>query len=384
MLAVRLVLALATFGVIVALGRLVAADAVTRLAIVLFALAMILDAVTEGLTSFFFAFERMVYPSAAAILRAGAILAAVALCAYGGMGLGGVVGATAIGAGAATLAMTVAFAGQFFVPRLRLDLGFIRSMLRNAMPYVAMALITNIFFRIDMVMLSLMKGDLETGLYGAAYRIMESLLFISTAVNSAALPAMSRVLVAAPSEVGVIFRGSFRWLVWLGLPMTVGLTVLASPIMALFGEGFVAAASTLQVLAWAVLLMFVNHLSGTLLTAAGKQRMLVWICAVALILNVLLNLKFIPRYGRMGAAWVTFLCECGFLPALVFAARRYLDLRILVSGMWRPCLTAGAMGVFCWYFSDLPLAAVVPCGAAVYGLLLAASYLLRPEAAVTG
>jgi O-antigen/teichoic acid export membrane protein len=154
--------------------------------------------------------------------------------------------------------------------------------------------------------------------------------------------------------------------------------------MGLFGPGFVDAAPCLRVLAWALMLMFVNRFTGTLLTAAGRQGMLVKLCAVVLVANVVLNLLLIPRYGRMGAAWVTLLCECGFLPTLLLLSRRYLDLGRLRKGLWRPCLAAAGMGGFCWYFGGLSLLALVPCGAAVYGLLLAATYLLRAETGGAG
>ena len=377
MFAVRLLLALATFAVVVSLGQIMGQDAAARLAVLIFAVAMVLDAFAEGLTSFFFAFQRMLFPSIATIFRACVVLGAVVLFAHAGLGLGPIVGATVIGAIVTSVILGLAFARQFWIPRPDLQLGFLRTMLWTALPYAGMALITNMLFRIDIVMLSVMKGDVETGLYGAAYRIMESLLFISTAVNSASLPAMSRVLAATPAEIEGIFQRSFRWLVWLGLPMAVGLTLVAEPIMGLFGAQFKGAAPCLQVLAWALLLMFVNRFTGTLLTAAGWQRLLVKICAVALVANVLLNLLLIPKFGRMGAAWVTLLCECGLMPALLLLARRYLDLRNLLHGLWRPCLAAAAMAGFCWYFNGLPLAVLVSCGAAVYGIFLVATYLFR-------
>lgn len=377
MLSIRLVLALVTFVLTVSLGLVVTPAAPARVGIFLFALAMILDAVSEGMTSFFLAFQRAFYPAVAGMLRAGVVLACVIFFAWNDCGLISLVGATTLGAGAVLAFQILVFVRSFFVPIPSLHFEYLRSMLRNALPYAAMALITNLFFRIDMVMLSLIKGDLETGLYGAAYRIMESLLFISTAVNSAALPALARLLASSPAEVGVIFRQAFRWLVWLGLPMAVGLTMTATPVMALFGKGYGEAAPCLQVLAWALFLMFINHLSGTLLTAAGRQVMLAKICAVALAANVLLNLLLIPRFGRMGAAWVTLLCECGFVPALFLPARRYLDMATLLYGLWRPSVSAAGLGVFCFLFADHSLMVLVPGGAVVYGVLLAATYLAR-------
>ena len=378
-MAVRLLLALVTFGVVVALGHVVTHDPAARIAIVLFAVAMMLDALADGLTSFQYAFQQMAFPCAATMARPVVVLGAVLLSARFHLGLGFVVGATVIGAAAAVAVLFLAPSREFWTPRPSLHFGFMYPMLVNALPYAGMALITNMYFRIDILMLSKMKGDAETGLYGAAYRIMESLLFISTAVNTAALPAMSAMLATAPEKVHVMYRTSLRWLVLLGLPMAVGLTVLAQPVMALLGKGFVVAAPALQVLSWALLLIFVNHLTGVVLTAVGWQRLLVKVFAMALAANVALNLILIPPYGRMGAAWVTLLCECALLPALLLLARSHLHLAELLHGFWRPCVAAAGMGCFCWYFAGLSLAAVVPCGAAVYGLLLLACNVLRPD-----
>ncbi len=366
----RLLLASVTFVAIVGLSFVVTADSAARGAIAIFALAMVLDACAECLSSFFMAFQRMLFPALASIVRAAVVLLGVGLSAWVGWGLGPVVAASAIGGGVAGLGLWAALSWRLWMPRLALHLQYIRTLLWNAMPYIVMSLVTSIFFRIDMVLLSAIKGDLETGLYGAAYRIMESLLFMSIAVNSASLPALSCVLAVANEGGGVVFRRAFGWIVRLGLPMAVGLGLLAAPIMSLFGEGYAAAAPALQVLSAALLLIFVNRLVGTLLTAAGLQPLLMKICAALMAANIVLNLLLIPPYGRMGAAWVTLLCEVALMPVLFMLARRYLALGALLAGLWRPCLAAVVMAAMCWYFGELSLALIVPLGAAVYALML--------------
>ena len=58
-----------------------------------------------------------------------------------------------------------------------------------------------------------------------------------------------------------------------------------------------------------MLFAYLGHLVGFTLIALGKQKQVLWIGLISLIVNILGNLVFIPYLGINGAAWVTVATE---------------------------------------------------------------------------
>jgi O-antigen/teichoic acid export membrane protein len=54
---------------------------------------------------------------------------------------------------------------------------------------------------------------------------------------------------------------------------------------------------------------YLGHLVGFTLIVKGKQKLILFIGIISLIVNIGGNLLFIPRFGIVGAAWVTVVTE---------------------------------------------------------------------------
>jgi O-antigen/teichoic acid export membrane protein len=65
----------------------------------------------------------------------------------------------------------------------------------------------------------------------------------------------------------------------------------------------------LRILLVAMVFAYIGHLVGFTLIAKGKQKLILLIGVVSLIINISGNLIFIPRFGIVGAAWVTVATE---------------------------------------------------------------------------
>ena len=180
------------------------------------------------------------------------------------------------------------------------------SLLKKSYPFWLIGLFTLIYYRTDMVMLSLMRGDYETGIYRAAYTLIEISLFVPTIVVSATMPSMARLWVADKKTLEVLFRKSFQMLLLIGILGTIGYYIFARlGIIIVFGENFLPSASILRILAFAVPFMFLNSLFGSFMGATGKELTFTKITGITALLNVLLNYLLISHYGASGAAMAT-------------------------------------------------------------------------------
>jgi O-antigen/teichoic acid export membrane protein len=83
-------------------------------------------------------------------------------------------------------------AWKFTVPRIKVDLGFWKKMLRLAWPFALSGVFLTISLWIDSVMLSATKGNEAVGWYNAAYGLILILSFVPAAYFGAVFPIMSR------------------------------------------------------------------------------------------------------------------------------------------------------------------------------------------------
>jgi O-antigen/teichoic acid export membrane protein len=184
-----------------------------------------------------------------------------------------------------------------------------RQALGEALPIWLAGLLSLLYFRGDAVLLQILRGDAELGIYSAAYKIFEGSMLVPAILLAAAFPPLARAHSDRPRQrrwEGLVLAA----LLALGLLGGAVCRLAAAPIVALvFGPAFAPAVASLRVLALGLPLLFVNYGLTHFLIArdlGGKNLVL---AAAMLALNVALNLLLIPRLGGPGAAWATVATE---------------------------------------------------------------------------
>lgn len=173
----------------------------------------------------------------------------------------------------------------------------LRAILAQSLPLGLNAALALATMRIEILLLFLWRGPLETGLFAAALKVVEALNAVPGAVAAGALPALARE--------GRGTRGSAR------VRTAATVLVLAIPSALLLGlvapvaaarVGYAGAALPLRILAFAVVPMFVNAAALHTLLAAGRGELLPRLTSWRLVGAALLGLVLIPRFGAAGAA----------------------------------------------------------------------------------
>ncbi|MDV3104733.1 flippase [Thermococcus waiotapuensis] len=180
------------------------------------------------------------------------------------------------------------------------------SLLKKSYPFWLIGLFTLIYYSTDMVMLSLMKGDYETGIYRAAHTLVDVSLLVPGIVISTTMPSMARLWVEDRKTLSVLFRKSFQLLLVIGIFGAVGYYIFARlGIIIAFGEDFLPSVPVLRVLAFAMPFMFLNSLFGSFMNATGRELTFTKITGFTALLNVVLNYILILHHGASGAAAAT-------------------------------------------------------------------------------
>jgi polysaccharide transporter, PST family len=191
--------------------------------------------------------------------------------------------------------------------------------IREALPLWLAGLFSLLYFKGDAVLLRVFAGESELGAYSAAFKVFEGSMLLPAILMTAAFPSLAR----AHGDV----ERQRRWerllaAVLLGLGLLVGVIchLGSGRIVGLaFGGDFGRAVASLQVLAWGIPLLYLNHgLIYFLIARDLGHRNLVF-AGLMLVLNVSVNLILIPRLGGPGAGWATVITEGALLACCLLA-----------------------------------------------------------------
>lgn len=243
-----------------------------------------------------------------------------------------------------------------------------RSMLSQSWPIFLSSVFVSIYMRIDQVMLFRMVGANELGLYSAGVKLAESLNIIPIVFMTSIYPLLCDNFVRSKEMFTKMYTRSFKYMSIVILPIAVGTTLLSGRIMTFFfGGSFLEASGTLSILIWSEIFVFLGVVFANVLTAAGIQRYMFLFTLLGAVINVILNIILIPRYGIIGASIATLLSYGVFGLILQYMIRetRIFTVDYLVS-LIKPASCVIPMGLFVYFTSNLNLFFVILMSAVIY------------------
>lgn len=254
---------------------------------------------------------------------------------------------------------------------------------KDALTFGTILIFAYIYFRIDALMLSLMKGSYDVGIYGVPYKILDIILLVPAIFMGVVFPLFAKYGHKNRQRLARIFTKSQDALIIVGLPITAGIIILAQPIVDVIGgQEFLTASTvqlglnpitavhTLQILMVAVFLSFLSHPYNYVLTANGYQGKLVIPNISYAVFNIGLNLILIPKFSYLAAAVITVLTELAVFLIPRQLAKRYLGIQGH-SQLWLKAILATLMmGLTAYYLQSKFIVWPIMAGAVVYvGLL---------------
>lgn len=264
-----------------------------------------------------------------------------------------------------------------------------RSLLMFNSLSVILILLMNSLYEVDILLLRIMRGSVETGFYKAALVVAEFLWFVPTALQTVLLHSTSELWMEdRTATVTALAARVTRYTLLFVTLLALGLFALADEFVPLyFGQEFSAAVAPLIFLLPGTIGFAVARPVFAIGQGKGSLRPLVAATGIAAALNLLLNLVLIPRYGMRGAAVATSVGYGSMLALHLVTARRIgfnpvadlRPLRVAATGL----IAAPIILLAADHLSGLIALAIVPgIGFAVYtGAALAVGAIDREELA---
>ncbi len=243
--------------------------------------------------------------------------------------------------------------------------------LTKALPMGFSSIMIQIYYNLDTIMLGFMKGDNVVGWYNAAYKIIFFILPLSGILIQSIFPLMSKYYKESREKLSLLVNTSAKLLTSVAIPLGIGGTILAKPIMNLiYGPQYENGVIAFQILIWTVAVIFISVNFGNSLMACDGERKYAIGVGIGAGTNILLNALLIPRFSLVGAAIATLATEVVVLLYMAYHFSKIARIR-LERYILKPSIAGLVMGAVIWAVRVNVLLSII-IGAVVYlaGFLL--------------
>ncbi len=214
--------------------------------------------------------------------------------------------------------------GGFRLSSIRFEV--IRRIILGSLPYGLLGILGLLYFRIDTILLAYLRGNFETGLYGVAYRFLEAVVFIPTALGTALFPVMTRLHEFDRGKIKNLYIKSMKIMGFIALLIVFGYITILPYVIKEFLPNYLPSIDAIRILALAIPFMFLHVPASSVILSTDKYLgKIILLSLIPLSFNISMNLIFIPQYGFIAASWITVASDIlSFLLIFTFIQRYIL------------------------------------------------------------
>ncbi len=218
--------------------------------------------------------------------------------------------AYAAGTAVGMIATLYKMRGHFRGILSRFDTRLAKYIFYSGWPFAVSAILGVLMVDTDILLIGWFKSSTDVGVYSASLRIIQLFYIIPSTLAVSILPTFSRLA----QRDGARFKSALEnalWLMYLiAIPLAIGGVILGKEVIGLiFGTEYLGGTIPFKILMLTMLINFpVTILSGVIF-AHNKQRSLMAYAVIGGVTNAVLDIIFIPRYGIIGSAIVTFMAQ---------------------------------------------------------------------------
>jgi O-antigen/teichoic acid export membrane protein len=370
-LPLKFLLSILNIAVIVLSVHLLGYPAETIQVIYVLCIGLFFQVLYECLLSVYRSLEKMYVIGLASMAFRSLSALIIVFAVYSGIGFWGIVSAFSLGNAFVFLGLLLFSYKSLGISGLRFRTETWLALIKQGFPFYASALLTMVYSRINILMLSKLTSELEVGLYMAAVTLVEGLYFIPTAFTTSIFPAFSRMHGGSADLFKSTYEKTTKFLIILTVGVSVGTILVAEKVILLiFGAEFIRSADVLKIFIFFWVFTFFSQTQSTILFSIRKEAAQVKVMAWACLVNIGFNFVLIKSYGIIGAAYSVVITE-----ALVVTVINVLLWRFDVKYIPDPrifglVLSVAAMIVTVNFLLEIHLFAAILGGAASYPVLL--------------
>ena len=183
-------------------------------------------------------------------------------------------------------------------------------LLLGEVPAAAASMLGALFYRVAVIMMSLLATSEQTGYFGLSTGVVDVFVPVATLISGSAFPILARAADTDRQRLGLAFRQLFDVSVIVGIGIAFVLVAGAEPIVAFLGGiEFEPTVPVLRIQGLAVATTFLVTLFGYMLWVLRARRQLVIANLAGLAAAVALMAVLIPVWDAKGAAVAMLIAE---------------------------------------------------------------------------
>lgn len=205
---------------------------------------------------------------------------------------------------------------------------FAKSLVVSSWPICLYSLAVSFAMKLDQLIIEWIMGVQALGVFSAAIRFVEVWYFIPVIIGSSFFPYLVNNHDKPHFEKRVLQLFGLNF--YASILITIGTLLFGKDILViLYGEAYKPAGDVLVIYTFASIFVFHVSIRSKLLTLRDEQHFSLWLLILTVMLNLVLNLIFIPEYGLVGAAWAALLSwASNVLVFPLISKRLYLYLKM--------------------------------------------------------
>ena len=194
--------------------------------------------------------------------------------------------------------------------KLSFSLKYGKLLLKKSYHFILPGLMVAIYSQTDKMMLKHMINEAEIGYYATAVSLCSVWCFILSAIIDSMNPTIMKLY--QEDEKNFIKYNKILYFIvfYISIIVSIIFTIFGKLIIKiLFGEAYLPTVTPLRIITWYTAFSYLGVARNAWIVCKDKQRYLKYLYCSSAILNVILNLIFIPKYGAVGAAFASLISQ---------------------------------------------------------------------------
>jgi O-antigen/teichoic acid export membrane protein len=181
-----------------------------------------------------------------------------------------------------------------------------KFLLKQSWPLILSGIAISLYMKIDQIMIANILGDKSVGLYAVAVKFSEMWLFITVAITNSLFPAITNAKNISEELYLNRIKNLYRLLIFISLFISVFIYIFADYIILYtYGEQYKDSIILLQLYVWSIIFVFLNNGSWKWYISENLQHIATIRLFMGAMVNIILNLYWIDKFGLMGAVYAT-------------------------------------------------------------------------------
>lgn len=200
---------------------------------------------------------------------------------------------------------------------------------KEAWPLAIVGVFGIIMTNIDTIILGWYKNVTDVGIYSVAQKPIQLIYVIPILISTAILPVLSKFSNINKEKMNVVINKALNISLLFAIPVVTGSILLGGQIMlSMFGQQYIESINIFKIIIFVILLSAPGVILSNVLFIEGKQKQIAKAILVGTIINFILCILLIPRYGIYGAALATTICQLISNTIIVVSAIRIPNIKL--------------------------------------------------------